>query len=311
MAKKGAGFWPEAGSYYYPGSRIRRRRRRIRILTDPSPTSTDPKAIRKLQRYSVKPHGIHGNTREYTEYPEYKGIQALRPYWPNTALRALLYYYTALTGLITGIPVYSRVFPCNPILPVFPCIPVYSRYSRVLPVFPCIHGIPVYYRYSRYSRYSTVFPVFPVFPVFHGIPCIPVYSVCSVYSVFSRVFRVFRVPARPARPVEPRGPFLRGARCGGVCRTGCTRVPGGDAHVPRGPCPLGTWAAPPAPVYTPSGTPPPHRVPRRNGPLGSTGLAGCGWGGGAGADAPARSRIFGRSGPVPGSPPGRSGVSVG
>ena len=58
-----------------------------------------------------------------------------------------------------GIPVYSRVFPCIPVLfrvfrvfRVFPGIPVYSR---VFPVFPCIPGIP---------GYSRVFPVFPCIP---------------------------------------------------------------------------------------------------------------------------------------------------
>ena len=119
---------------------------------------------------------------------------------------------------------------------VFPCIPVYSLYSRY----------PVYSLYSRYSRYS----------VCSGIP---VYSVYSLY------------PRAPREALEPRGPFLHGARCGGVCRTGCTRVPVACPGV----YPLGT------PLVMPTGTrvhpvrhPPATPRAAQEWPSGLNGLAG-------------------------------------
>ena len=204
---------------------------------------------------------------------------------------------------IPGIPVYSRVFR------VFPCNPGNTGYSRVFRVFPVFPVFP-------YSRVFRVFPVFPYSRVFPVIPCIPG---IPRYSRVFRVFRVFRVYRAPREASEPRGPFLRGAWCPGGSHAGSRGVlPGWCTPLVQYPTPpwgVGYWTMG---VHHPGSTPrltswlhPGHPAPRKNGPLGSRGLAGSGWVWGPAAKRPDSSRIFGRSGPGSGTVPGRFRTSVG
>ena len=158
--------------------------------------------------------------------------------------------------------------------------------------------------------YSRVFRVFPYIPVF---PCITVYSRIFPYS---RVFPYVPVYSQYGAPRE--ASLSPEARSGAVAGTGYGGT--GDAGVvgwgvyPPGHAPWGmprgvhhpTTPLPAAPV-------PPYTVtaPRRNGPLGSMGLAGCTQEHGPEAMRPLGSRIFGRSGPVSRCAPGASGATVG
>ena len=175
-----------------------------------------------------------------------------------------------------SIPVYSRVFPCIPgntlysrysrVSPVFPCVPVYTRYSRV---FPCIPGVPVY---------SRVFPCVPVFPCTeqHARPLSPEARSCAARGDERR-------GAQPVRPgwwwwgtplvQYPTPPWGGGVLYHGGYTT--TPTPDGQA---------GHHAAQ-------------HRGPRRNGPLGSIGLAASGWHGSRGPwprDVPVSSVVLAR-----------------
>ena len=74
----------------------------------------------------------------------------------DTALRALLYYYTE-----------HPVFPVFPVFPVYPVLPVFP----VFPVFPCIPCFPGYSRvFPGITVYSRVFPGIPVYSLLQRAP---------------------------------------------------------------------------------------------------------------------------------------------